>query len=138
MVFYNVVSKRRDERLLSVIKNASIYLGLGIGAGLAFFVFKVIIEIFLPDYTSAIGLLSITFIAIPYIMISKNLIANLYKATVSEYKYFRDSIFYAAGAFGLVFASDLIFNNIQAVAFSTTISYIYSGFYMHRALNLAI
>lgn len=130
MVFYNVISKRRDERLLNVIKNASIY--LGIGAGLAFFVFKVIIEIFLPDYTSAIGLLSITFIAIPYIMISKILIANLYKATVSEYKYFRDSIFYAAGAFGLVFASDLIFNNLQAVAFSTTISYIFWFLYASR------
>lgn len=127
MVFYNVISKRRDEGLLNVIKNASIY--LGIGAGLAFFIFKVVIEIFLPEYTVAINLLSITFIAIPYIMISKILIANLYKATVSEYKYFRDSVLYAAGALIFVYLSDLLFNNLQAVAFATTISYILWFFY---------
>lgn len=130
MVFYNVISKRRDERLLNVIKNASIY--LGIGAGLAFFVFKVIIEIFLPDYTMAINLLSITFIAIPYIMISKILIANLYKTTVSEYKYFRDSILYAGGSFVLVFLSDLIFNNLQAVALATTVCYMLWFLYASR------
>lgn len=130
MVFYNVISKRRDERLLSIIKNASIY--LGIGAGLGFFVFKVIIEMFLPDYIMSISLLSITFIAIPYIMISKILIANLYKTTVSEYKYFRDSIFYAGAAFVLVFLADLIFNSLQAVAFATTICYILWFLYTSR------
>lgn len=130
MVFYNVISKRRDEALLNVIKNASIF--LGVGAGLAFFVFKVIIEMFLPDYTSAINLLSITFIAIPYIMISKILIANLYKTTVSEYKYFRDSVIYAAGSFVLVFLSDILFNNLQAVAFATTICYILWFLYASR------
>lgn len=130
MVFYNVISKRRDERLLNVIKNASIY--LGVGAGLAFFVFKVIIEVFLPEYTNAISLLSITFIAIPYIMISKILIANLYKATVSEYSYFRDSVLYAAGALAFVYSSDLIFNSLQAVAFATTISYILWFLYTSR------
>lgn len=130
MVFYNVISKRRDERLLNVIKNASLF--LGIGAGLAFFVFKVIIEEFLPDYTSAISLLSITFIAIPYIMVSKILIANLYKATVSEYKYFRDSVVYALGAFVLVYLSDLLLNNLQAVAFATTVCYIVWFLYASR------
>lgn len=130
MVFYNVISKRRDERLLNIIKNASIY--LGVGAGLVFFVFKVIIEVFLPDYIMAISLLSITFIAIPYIMTSKILIANLYKTTVSEYKYFRDSIFYAGGAFVLVFITDLIFNNLEAVAFATTMCYILWFLYASR------
>lgn len=130
MVFYNVISKRRDERLLNIIKNASIY--LGIGAGLAFFVFKVIIEVFLPDYIVAINLLSITFIAIPYIMLSKILIANLYKTTVSEYKYFMDSIFYAAGSFVLVFVADLIFNNLQIVALATTVCYILWFLYTSR------
>lgn len=130
MVFYNVISKRRDERLLNIIKNASIY--LGIGAGLGFFVFKVIIERFLPDYVMSISLLSITFIAIPYIMISKILIANLYKTTVSEYKYFRDSIFYAVAAFILIFLADLVFNSLQAVAFATTMAYILWFLYTSR------
>lgn len=130
MVFYNIISKRRDEKLLNIIKNASIY--LGIGAGLAFFIFKVIIEVFLPDYTSAINLLSITFIAIPYIMLSKILIANLYKTTISEYKYFIDSALYAAGAFVLVLLSDILFNNLQVVAFATTICYILWFLYASR------
>lgn len=130
MVFYNVISKRRDERLLNVIKNASIY--LGVGAGLVFFIFKVIIQVFLPNYTAAINLLSITFIAIPYIMMSKILIANLYKATVSEYMYFRDSLIYAAGSFVLVLLSDLIFGNLQAIAFATTVCYILWFVYASR------
>jgi O-antigen/teichoic acid export membrane protein len=131
MVFYNVISRRRDERLLGVIKNASIY--LGIGAGLAFFLFKVIIQIFFPQYTSAISLLSITFIAIPYIMTSKILMANLYKATVPEKKYFRDSVLYAGGAFVLVFVADLIFGNMQAIAFATTAAYILWFLYTTRS-----
>lgn len=130
MVFYNVLSKRRDEKLLSIIKNASIF--LGIGSGIAFFIFKVIIEIFLPNYTPAINLLSITFIAIPYIMISKILIANLYKTTVSEYKYFIDSIIYAIGSVVLVYTVDLIFNSMQAIAFATTACYILWYFYASR------
>lgn len=130
MVFYNVISKRRDARLLNIIKNASIY--LGIGAGLAFFIFKVIIQVFLPDYTRAISLLSITFIAIPYIMISKILIANLYKTTVSEYKYFIDSVIYAAGSFMLVLLADLIFGNMQAIALATTICYMLWYLYATR------
>lgn len=130
MVFYNVISKRRDGKLLSVIKDASIF--LGIGAGLFFFIFKVIIQVFLPDYTSAINLLSITFIAIPYIMSSKILIANLYKTTVSEHKYFRDSAIYAAGAFILVFVTNLILGSMQAIAFATTASYILWYIYTTR------
>ena len=131
MVFYNVISKRRDQRLLGIIKNASLY--LGIGSGLAFFIFKVIIQMFFPQYTSAINLLSITFIAIPYIMTSKILMANLYKATVSEYKYFRDSILYAGGALVLVFVTDLIFGDMQGIAFATTASYVLWFIYTTRS-----
>lgn len=123
MVFYNVISKRRDFALLNVIKKACIYLGLL--AGLAFFVFKEIIHYFLPDYIPAIGLLSITFIAIPYIMLSRILIGNLYKTSTSEKVYFRDSVIYAGLSLLFVWGTDVIFGQLRMVAVATTLCYVF-------------
>lgn len=122
LVFYNVISKRNDLKVLNAIKIVSIY--LGIGSGLAFFIFKVIIELFLPQYVAAISLLSITFIAIPYIMLSNILISNLYKTSVSENIYFRDSLCFAVLSLLFVYAFQLIFGNMEAIAMGTTLSYL--------------
>lgn len=121
LVFYNVISKDNNQKILNAIKDTSIF--LGIGSGILFFFFKVIIEVFLPNYTPAISMLSITFISIPYIMLARILIANLYKSTVSEKVYFRDSILFALFAFILVYIFHLIFGSMQAIAMGTTISY---------------
>ena len=130
MVFYNVISKHENQSILKVIKELSLLLGIFAGAG--FFVFAFIIEIFLPDYTPAIPLLSMTFLAIPYIMISKILIANVYKARRSEIKYFKDSFFFALLSFLLVGGVYLITNSLVAIALATTFAYIFWYVYASR------
>jgi len=130
MVFYNVVSKYESRSILKVIKELSLL--LGIFGGAAFFVFAFIIQIFLPDYTTAIPLLSMTFIAIPYIMISKILIANVYKARRSERKYFTDSLLFAALSLLLVGGVFLATNNMTAIALATTLCYIFWYVYTSR------
>lgn len=122
MVFYNVISRRSDQDLLNTIKQACVF--LGIASGLAFFIFKQIILVFFEAYIPSINLLSITFIAIPYIMLSKILIGNLYKTQVPEQIYFRDSIIYLILSVILVVGTDTIFNNLQMVAIATTLCYI--------------
>lgn len=122
MVFYNVISRRSDQDLLNTIKQACVF--LGIASGLAFFIFKQIILVFFEAYIPSINLLSITFIAIPYIMLSKILIGNLYKTQVPEQIYFRDSIIYLVLSVILVVGTDTIFNNLQMVAIATTLCYI--------------
>lgn len=122
MVFYNVISRRSDQDLLNTIKQACVF--LGIASGLAFFIFKQIILVFFEAYIPSINLLSITFIAIPYLMLSKILIGNLYKTQVPEQIYFRDSIIYLVLSVILVVGTDTIFNNLQMVAIATTLCYI--------------
>jgi len=115
---------------LKIIKELSLL--LGIFGGAAFFIFALIIQIFLPDYTTAIPLLSMTFIAIPYIMISKILIANVYKARRSERKYFKDSLLFAVLSFLLVGGVFLATNNMIAIALATTVCYIFWYVYTSR------
>ncbi len=130
MVFYNVISKHENRSILRVIKELSLL--LGIFGGAAFFIFAFIIEVFLPDYVPAIPLLSMTFIAIPYIMISKILIANVYKSKRSETKYFRDSLLFAVFSFLLVGGVFLITNSMTAIALATTFCYIFWYIYTSR------
>lgn len=122
MVFYNVISKRHDRQILNVIKRACLL--LGVGSGLAFFVFRLIIQEFLPKFEASIELLAITFISIPYIMLSRILIANLYKSTVSERRYFRDSVIYVLSAFAFVFLANGLLKSMLSVAVATTMAYV--------------
>ncbi|GAA0366562.1 hypothetical protein GCM10008932_18330 [Alkalibacterium iburiense] len=130
MVFYNIISKKEDRNMLRLTKRISIF--LGVFGGLGFFVFKRIIEFFLTDYIDSLSLLSVTFIAIPYIMVSKILIANLYKSRRSEMKYFKDSLIFAASSFALVGLVYLITQNLLAIAFATTFCYIFWFIYATR------
>lgn len=130
LVFYNVISKNEDKKMLRLTKR--ICLLLGVFGGIGFYVFKFIIEVFLSSYTASLPLLSITFIAIPYIMISKILIANLYKSRKNETKYFRHSTIFAGSSFVFVGAVYLITNNLIAIAFATTICYIVWFLYTTR------
>lgn len=122
MVFYNLLSKRRDEKLLRVIKQACFL--LGVGSGLAFFIFRFIINLWISKYNPSIHLLSITFISIPYVMLSRILIANLYRSTVPERRYFRDSACYVGFSFVFVVALQYLMHNILMVAAATTLCYV--------------
>lgn len=130
MVFYNVLSKNSSQSLVKMIKNASIL--LGVISGLAFFIFAVIIEYVFPQYTTSISILSMTFIAIPYIIISRILIANLYKSQRTEKKYFKDSVLFAGLSLAFVYSVYLFTGNMIAIAFSTTVCYIVWYLYTTR------
>lgn len=122
MVFFNLFAKNINFKVIKLVKKLCIFLGIIMGLG--FFIFKIIIINYLPQYTFSISLLSITFIAIPYIMMSKIIFANLYKVNLSEKKYFRDSLAFAIFSFILVYLTDLLFSSIHLVSFATTICYI--------------
>ena len=121
IVFYNTIAKKDDLYLLNMIKKISLL--LGILSGISFFIMEIMVRFLMPKYISALNLLSITFIAIPYIMISKMLIANLYKTKTSEKIYLRDSLLYAIIAFLFIVTSHFIWPSLQTIACATTICY---------------
>lgn len=122
MVFYNLLSKNQNKKMIAMIKKMSML--IGIASGLAFFIFKIIIIFFINKYTPAIELLSITFIAIPYIIISKILVANLYKTQRSEKEYIRDSIAYAGLSLAFVSGVSFLTKSVPAIAWATTVCYL--------------
>lgn len=130
MVFYNIISKKENRDMLRLTKRICIF--LGVFGGLGFFVFRGIIEYILTDYIESLPLLSVTFIAIPYIMVSKILIANLYKSRRNETKYFRDSAGFAATSLVVVGLTYFLTHNLLAIAFATTICYILWFMYTTR------
>lgn len=121
LVFYNVISKNKDPKIATMIKDISLL--LGVISGLAFFVFEFVINWLLPEYNPSITILSMTFISIPYILISKILIANLYKTGESERKYFKDSVLYALFSLIFVYVVYLLTHNMLAIAIATTVCY---------------
>lgn len=130
MVFYNLLAKNQNKKMIAMIKKLSLL--VGIMSGLAFFVFKVIIILFINKYTPSIELLSITFVAIPYIVISRILIANLYKTQRTEMEYIRDSILYAG--LSLLFVGGVYFvtHSVLAIAWGTTLCYLLWYLYASR------
>lgn len=121
-VFYNRIAQRSDNNTNMFIK--SIALLSGIYASLSFFIFAFIIKTILPKFVQSIDFLALTFLSIPFIILIKILIQNLYKTSKSEYQYFRDSILGVALSFTLALLAYQLTGKIHYVAFSTPVSYI--------------
>lgn len=121
-VFYNRIAQRSDNNGNKFIKSIALF--GGIYASLSFFVFAFIIKAILPKFVPSIDFLALTFLSIPFIILIKILIQNLYKTSKSEYQYFRDSILGVAVAFALAFLAYKFTGKIHYVAFSTPVSYI--------------
>lgn len=130
MVFYNVISKKENQAMLKLTKRILIF--LGILGGLGFFVFKLIIETYLTQYIPAISILAMTFVSIPYLLVAKVIIANLYKSRKNERKYLKDVGLFAVFAFAIVYVTYLITNSLAAIAFATTVSYMLWFLYTTR------
>ncbi|MHA3225965.1 oligosaccharide flippase family protein [Globicatella sulfidifaciens] len=123
MVFYNVLAKSKNDFVkINLLKNISLVLGVILTVGI--FLLKPIITFFFIEYRDSIQLLTITFIALPYIIVSKILISNLYKTNRTEKKYFKDAIIFAILSFVFSVIVYLVTKDIYFIAFSTTISYI--------------
>lgn len=123
MVFYNVLAKsREDYEKISLLKTISMILAMILSIGIFFL--KPIIIIFFVDYRESVQILTMTFLALPYIIVSKILISNLYKTLRSERKYFMDALFFAIFSFAFTLVVFFIFKNIYFIALSTTICYL--------------
>lgn len=127
LIFFNIIAKNENQLKLKFTKR--LLLLLGVVGGEIFFSFKWIIQTFLPQYGDSLSILSITFISIPYIMVSKILIANLYKARKNEKKYFRDMLLLALGSIFIVGIAYLFTRNMLIIALATLVVYALWYFY---------
>lgn len=122
LVFYNIIAKHEDAEMLVFTKNVSVL--LGVLGGLGYFVFYIVIQLFLPQYNQALPILAATFISVPYIMVSKILISNIYKSRKNENKYFRDTFTMAIASIFIVGGTYLLTRDMVAIALATAVSYI--------------
>lgn len=127
LVFFNLISKTNNQDTFLKIKNLSML--MGISAGILFFPIKALIIFLYPQFIPSISILSITFLSIPYLINSKILIANLYKAHSSNRVYLRDSLLCALLSFVIVYGLNLITHDLRYIALGTTITYILWYFY---------
>ncbi|MBM6615954.1 oligosaccharide flippase family protein [Desemzia sp. RIT804] len=127
LIFFNIIAKNENPTKLKFTKR--LLLLLGVMGGEIFFSFKLIIEVVLPQYGNSLSILSITFISIPYIMVSKILIANLYKARKNEKKYFRDMVLLAISSVFIVGVTYLLTRNMLMIAVATLVIYALWYFY---------
>lgn len=127
LVFFNLISKTNNQDTFLKIKNLSML--MGISAGILFFPIKALIIFLYPQFIPSISILSITFLSIPYLINSKILIANLYKAHSSNRVYLRDSLLCALLSFVIVYGLNLITHDLWYIALGTTITYILWYFY---------
>lgn len=129
-VFYNLISKYYNKNTLIIIKKMSLLFGV-ISCNM-YFVFSIIIKIFLHNYASSLDILKVIYISIPYLIVSKILIANMYKALRSERKYFKDSLVYGLFSFLLVGLAYFLTKNVIFIATAITLSYILWFIYTTR------
>ncbi|MER2173151.1 MAG: oligosaccharide flippase family protein [Carnobacterium sp.] len=122
LVFFNLIAKNENEKMLINLKK--VLLLLGIFGGLGYFVFSFIIINFISKYTPALGILSITFISIPYIMVSNVVFINLYKTRNNNKQYLIDMLLFLALAASLITFASVFFTNMGYIALATTFSYI--------------
>ncbi|WP_195927074.1 capsular biosynthesis protein [Turicibacter sanguinis] len=86
VIFYNYISKDENQEKLSKIKNYLII--LGVIASSSYFILAGIVHLFLPKYLPALSIISISFVAYPYMIVINALYVNIYKARKEEKRYF--------------------------------------------------
>ena len=123
MIFYSIIAKINNVNSLNILKRLLLLIGIS-GGGL-FFIFSIIINRFIIKYIPSIGILSISFLAFPYIIIARIIISNLYKSKRNEKKYFKDMIILVSISFLVVLAFYFLFKSLKAIAIGTFITYLF-------------
>lgn len=122
LVFYNLIAKEENEKMLINLKK--ILLLIGAIGGLGYFVFSFIITNFISKYIPALGILSVTFISIPYIMESNVIFNNLYKTRNNKKQYLKDMLLFLGIAVLLISLTSVFSTNMEHIATATTFSYL--------------
>lgn len=122
LVFYNLIAKGENEKMLIQLKK--ILLLLGIFGGLGYFAFSLIIRTYISKYIPALNILSITFISIPYIMESNVIFNNLYKTRNNKRMYLKDMLKFLAISVTLILVVTVLTDKMEYIAMATTLAYI--------------
>ena len=107
-----------------LVQLKKILLLLGIFGGLGYFVFSLIIRTYISKYIPALGILSITFISIPYIMESNVIFNNLYKTRNNKRIYLKDMLKFLAISVTLILVVTALTDKMEYIAMATTLAYI--------------
>ncbi|MDT2767647.1 oligosaccharide flippase family protein [Globicatella sulfidifaciens] len=121
LVFYNILAKRTINDILSKIKFYCII--IGILACESYFILDFIIQKYLSKYSQSLELLSIIFLALPFIFVSKILIVNLYKVYSKPQNYFSVSVIFSISSFIFIYIIEFVFSDMKSIAFATVVSY---------------
>lgn len=120
-VFYTVISKNKDQRKLSLIKN--LLLVFGVWSGFAFFILYEFITRFIPSYIPSLEYMRYLILSVPYLMVINVIATNLYKTTMDEKKYFAHMFFVLIITSGLIIGLYTFYSNPNAAAIGTTVVY---------------
>ncbi len=139
VTFYSYLFKNGNDKNIDKLKDSLLVIGMISSA--AFFVLKIIINIFLKKYIPSLVVISNTFATFPYMAVINSLYINLYKIKKDEKHYFGVVISMLLVGFVLNIVGILIFNSIFAVSLATLLSFIiwfiYSTFDLKRvAINI--
>lgn len=121
ILFPYISQKRDDYDLHQRIKDYVL-----IGASFVvtgFFILKYILDLFLPEYSSALDYTFILFLAIPYMSVINIVYSSLYKVQDKSQKYLRRTIEILIISLGLNVIALVIFKDAIAITVSTLISF---------------
>ena len=122
VTFYNYLSKNKNKEIIKEFKSYFIILG-AISSG-GFFVFAGIISLILDKYSEALSIISILFVAYPYIIVINVLYVNLYKVRKKEKKYVEVVFTMIIISFIYNIIAIILFKNSEAIAVATSLAFI--------------
>lgn len=127
---------------INIIKRIKVYfIIIGVLSSSTYFLFAIIINLFLSKYQQSLKIISILFLALPYIIVINALYINLYKVKKNSKRYL--SVVFKMFIIAVInnILGVVIFNDINGIAFGTTFSFIIWYIYSikdFKYLNLTI
>ncbi|PZX50267.1 hypothetical protein LV84_04067 [Algoriphagus ratkowskyi] len=119
-IFYPYLFKNQDSNSISQIR---VILLLVSAFSIPFyFILDFIVLLYLPNYVDSLPITAILITTIPGVVVIKSIYVNLYKIKKIEPKFLFDSIVYLIIAISLSVVSFLIFESLNSIAISFSIS----------------
>ena len=122
VTFYNYLSKNKNKETIKELK--SYFIILGVISSVGFFVFAGIVSLILDKYSAALSIISILFVAYPYIIVINVLYVNLYKVRKKEKKYVQVVFTMIFISFIYNIIAIILFKNSKSIAVATSLAFI--------------
>ncbi|APT72094.1 polysaccharide biosynthesis protein [Thermosipho sp. 1063] len=131
MTFYPIlVHEKNNNKLIKKLKTFLIILGAF--ASTTYFLFKIVLHIYLPNYIPSLDIISVLFAGFPAIAVINAIYVNLYKAQKVEKKYFFTVVSMAAVSFLLNLLAVIINKSTVTIVVATTIAFYFWFFYSSK------